>query len=50
MQESLTQQWLRQNIQPYQHRDTVYTHVDSALIRYPTLRPKTDVYSLVDAS
>ncbi|KAK7693592.1 hypothetical protein QCA50_003161 [Cerrena zonata] len=48
MHESLTQQWLRQNIQPYQHRDTVYAHVDSALTRYTTLRPKTDVYTYDD--
>jgi ESCRT-I complex subunit TSG101 len=42
---SLTQKWLRQNIQPYARRDIVYNHVDAVLAAYPTLRPKTDVYS-----
>ena len=27
--ESLTQRWLRQNIQPYAQKDTVYSHVDA---------------------
>ncbi|CAL1704833.1 unnamed protein product [Somion occarium] len=48
MQESLTQKWLRQNIQAYVHKDTVYTHVDVLLSRYPTIRPKTDVYTYDD--
>ena len=42
---TLTQKWLRQNIHPYQLPDVVYAHVDALLGRYPTIRPKTDVYS-----
>ena len=42
---TLTQKWLRQNIRPYQLPDVVYAHVDALLGRYPTIRPKTDVYS-----
>jgi hypothetical protein len=45
--ESLTQKWLRQNIHPYPHKDRVYSDVDAVLSRFPTLRPKTDVYSSV---
>ena len=45
--ENLTHKWLRQNIQAYAHRDTLFQHVDTALARYPTIRPKTDVYSSV---
>ncbi|KZT63064.1 tumor susceptibility protein 101 [Daedalea quercina L-15889] len=46
--ENLTHKWLRQNIQPYPHRDTVFQHVDAAITRYPTIRPKTDVYTFDD--
>ena len=49
MAESLTLKWLRQNIQSYAHADVVYAHVDSLLSRYPSIRPKTDVYSSVRA-
>lgn len=45
--ESPTQRWLRQNTQPYAHRDSVFADVDAVLTRYPTVRPKTDVYSSV---
>ena len=45
MHESLTQRWLRQNTAVYDAPDTVYAHVDAALARFPTVRPKTDVYS-----
>ena len=45
--ESLVQKWLRQNVQPYAFKDAVYSHVDTTLARFATLRPKTDVYSLV---
>ena len=45
--ESLTQRWLRQNIQPYAQKDTVYSHVDAVLSRFPSVRPKTDIYSSV---
>jgi hypothetical protein len=47
MSESLTQKWLRQNVHPYLDRDRVYADVDSLLARFPTLRPKSDVYSSV---
>ncbi|KAF8507247.1 UEV domain-containing protein [Gautieria morchelliformis] len=45
---SLTQKWLRLNIQPYSHKDFVYSHVDAVLASYQTLRPKTDVYTFDD--
>ncbi|KIJ44120.1 hypothetical protein M422DRAFT_67735 [Sphaerobolus stellatus SS14] len=45
---SLTQRWLRQNITAYQNKDIVYAHVDAVLAAYPTLRPKTDVYTYDD--
>jgi ESCRT-I complex subunit TSG101 len=45
--ESLTQKWLRQNVHLYPHKDRVYSDVDAVLSRFPTLRPKTDVYSSV---
>jgi ESCRT-I complex subunit TSG101 len=43
--DSLTQKWLRQNIAQYLYQDRVYSDVNSALARYLTLRPKSDVYS-----
>ena len=45
--ESLTQKWLRQNIATYNDGNRVFIDVDSTLTLYPTLRPKTDVYSSV---
>lgn len=48
--ESLTQKWLRQNVQTYAYKDAVYSHVDAVLTRFTTIRPKTDVYSSVLAS
>jgi hypothetical protein len=42
-----TQKWLRQNVHSYPQKDLVYADVDSALARFPTLRPKLDVYSSV---
>lgn len=45
--ESLTQKWLRQNIATYNDGNRVFVDVDSTLTLYPTLRPKTDVYSSV---
>ena len=45
MQESLTQQWLRQTVAVYANKDRAYLDVDAVLARYPTLRPKTEVYS-----
>ncbi|KAF8894581.1 UEV domain-containing protein [Infundibulicybe gibba] len=46
--ESLTQKWLRQNSQPYTHKDRVYTDIDSVLARFQSLRPKSDVYTYDD--
>jgi hypothetical protein len=46
----LTQKWLRQNLQPYSHKERVYIDVDATLIRFSTLRPKSDVYSSVFSS
>ncbi|GLB34989.1 putative UEV-domain-containing protein [Lyophyllum shimeji] len=46
--ESLTQKWLRHNVQPYGQRDRVYADVDAALGRFSTLRPKSDVYTYDD--
>ncbi len=45
MEYTLTQKWLRQNIQPYPSKERVYSDTDAALSRYPSLRPKSDVYS-----
>ncbi|KAI0670462.1 UEV domain-containing protein [Trametes maxima] len=46
--ESLTQRWLRQNVQTYPNSDLVYAHTDALLARHPTIRPKTDVYTYDD--
>ncbi|KAI0336448.1 UEV-domain-containing protein [Cubamyces sp. BRFM 1775] len=46
--ESLTQKWLRQNVQTYPNSDLVYAHTDAVLARHPTIRPKTDVYTYDD--
>lgn len=42
---SLTQQWLRDKAASYSAADRVYSDIDAALVRFPTLRPKLDVYS-----
>jgi hypothetical protein len=47
--ESLTQKWLQQAVQPYAFKDAVYTHVNTVLSRFNTIRPKTDVYSSVSS-
>lgn len=44
---SSTQQWLRENTRFYTNSSRTYADVDAVLPRYPSLRPKTDVYSLV---
>lgn len=44
---TLTQKWLRQNITAYNDGNRVFADVDATLSLYPTLRPKTDVYSSV---
>ncbi|KAF9227963.1 UEV-domain-containing protein [Gyrodon lividus] len=46
--ESLTQKWLRQNTSSYLHKDRVYVDTDATLARFPTLRPKSDVYTYDD--
>ncbi|KAF8628460.1 hypothetical protein AX15_003972 [Amanita polypyramis BW_CC] len=46
--ESLTQKWLRQNVQTYLHKDRVFFDIDAALARFGSLRPKTDVYTYDD--
>ncbi|EIW60466.1 UEV-domain-containing protein [Trametes versicolor FP-101664 SS1] len=46
--ESITQKWLRQNVQTYPNPDLVYAHADAVLARHPTIRPKTDVYTYDD--
>ncbi|KDR81574.1 hypothetical protein GALMADRAFT_60406 [Galerina marginata CBS 339.88] len=48
MSSSLTQKWLRQTVQPYPNHPRVYADVDSVLPRFPTLRPKSDVYTFDD--
>ncbi|KAF9820217.1 hypothetical protein IEO21_01650 [Rhodonia placenta] len=47
-QDSLTHRWLRHNIQSYPAHDIVFAHSDAVLARYPTVRPKTDVYTYDD--
>ncbi|KAF8503348.1 UEV-domain-containing protein [Russula emetica] len=46
--ESLTQKWLRQNIAAYNDGNRVFADVDATLSLYPTLRPKTEVYTYDD--
>ncbi|KAI0302259.1 UEV domain-containing protein [Russula brevipes] len=46
--ESLTQKWLRQNVAAYNDGNRVFADVDATLSLYPTLRPKTDVYTYDD--
>ncbi|KAJ7219235.1 UEV-domain-containing protein [Mycena pura] len=45
---SLTQKWLRENIAPYPAPDRVYADIDTTLARYPSLRPKSDIYTYDD--
>lgn len=45
MSRELTAKWLKQNTVRYQNTDRVYADVLAALDRYPSLRPKTDIYS-----
>ena len=42
---SLTQKWLRQQVQPYTNQNRVYTDIDAVLARFSAFRPKSDVYS-----
>ncbi|KAH6918619.1 UEV domain-containing protein [Coprinopsis sp. MPI-PUGE-AT-0042] len=48
MAESLTQKWLRQAVAVYPNKERAYLDVDTVLSRYPTLRPKTEVYTFDD--
>ncbi|KAL5490480.1 STP22 [Sanghuangporus weigelae] len=48
MNRDVTANWLRQNVGRYQNADRVHTDVLAALDRYPSLRPKTDVYTFDD--
>ncbi|EPQ58155.1 UEV-domain-containing protein [Gloeophyllum trabeum ATCC 11539] len=45
---TLTQKWLRQNVHSYPGRDRVYADANAVLSRFPTIRPKTDVYTFDD--
>ncbi|KAJ6596854.1 UEV domain-containing protein [Mycena vulgaris] len=45
---SLTQKWLRENVAPYAAADRVFADIDAALARFPSLRPKSDVYTYDD--
>ncbi|THU90728.1 UEV-domain-containing protein [Dendrothele bispora CBS 962.96] len=45
---SLTQKWLKNAVVSYEHPDRVYADVDNTLQRFPTLRPKSDVYTWDD--
>ncbi|KAG1756823.1 UEV-domain-containing protein [Suillus paluster] len=46
--ESLIQRWLRQNVSSYSQKDRVFLDLDTALARFSTLRPKSDVYTYDD--
>ncbi|KAG2145004.1 UEV domain-containing protein [Suillus cothurnatus] len=46
--ESLTQRWLRQNVISYTQKDRVFLDFDTALVRFTSLRPKSDVYTYDD--
>ncbi|KAJ7685150.1 UEV domain-containing protein [Mycena polygramma] len=47
-QRALTQKWLRQNVAPYTAGERVFADIDAALERFPSLRPKSDVYTYDD--
>lgn len=42
---SVTQNWLRQNTTAYAHPEPVFAHILNLLLLFPTIRPKSDVYS-----
>ncbi|OJA21592.1 hypothetical protein AZE42_01678 [Rhizopogon vesiculosus] len=46
--ESLTQRWLRQNVTSYPNKDRVFADFHTALSRFSSLRPKSDVYTYDD--
>ncbi|KAJ7470729.1 UEV domain-containing protein [Mycena latifolia] len=45
---SLTHKWLRENVLSYPARDRVFADIDAVLTRFPSLRPKSDVYTYDD--
>ncbi|KAJ7452462.1 UEV domain-containing protein [Mycena galericulata] len=45
---SLTQKWLRENVASYGAAERVFADIDTALSRFPSLRPKSDVYTYDD--
>ncbi|KAF8212274.1 UEV domain-containing protein [Mycena galopus ATCC 62051] len=47
-QRTLTQKWLRENVASYVAADRVFADIDAALARFPSLRPKSDVYTYDD--
>ncbi|KAJ6630765.1 UEV domain-containing protein [Mycena sp. CBHHK59/15] len=48
MDQSLTHKWLRQNLTSYAAPDRAFADIDAALARFPSLRPKSDVYTYDD--
>lgn len=40
------ERWLREQAGPYEERERVCVDVETALARFPALRPKSDVYSM----
>ncbi|KAJ7940674.1 Vps23 core domain-containing protein [Mycena leptocephala] len=47
-QRTLTQKWLRENVVSYAAAERVFADIDAALTRFPSLRPKSDVYTYDD--
>ncbi|KAJ7709942.1 UEV domain-containing protein [Mycena rosella] len=45
---SLTHKWLRENVASYPAADRVFADIDAVLARFPSLRPKSDVYTYDD--
>ncbi|WFC96965.1 suppressor protein stp22 of temperature-sensitive alpha-factor receptor and arginine permease [Malassezia brasiliensis] len=48
MDRGVVQRWLRQVLEPYAARERIASDVDRALTAFPTLRPRTDVYTYDD--
>ena len=42
---TLTQKWLQENISQYKNFNRLYIDIDISLNKYPSLRPKSDIYS-----
>ncbi|KAJ7632582.1 UEV-domain-containing protein [Roridomyces roridus] len=45
---SLTHKWLRDNVKPYPAPERVFADIAAALDRFPSLRPKSDIYTFDD--